>query len=1708
MKKNIFLYFLLFSLTCFAQFSKTHYIPPLSGSDDISSSAQEQYLYISTPNINPVNFKIKQLGGAIINATVSKSSPYIYNVGYGTNTQLMIQENDVNTVKTDKGYIIEADDMIYVSVRIIAGSGNQSGALVSKGLAALGTNFRVGALLNSDPNLQYRNRHYTFVSILATENNTLVNFDDVKFGVKLLNNASVGNLPAPIILNSGESFVMAVEGPADPNTDGLLTENRDGLIGSLISSDKPIAVNCGSFAGTNADNNLDLGFDQIVSAERTGKEYIFIKSTGQAPVERVLLVSHTNCIVYKNGDNSLGYPILAGQYKAFDGNDFDANGNLYIRSTEKIFAYQTIGDNSRPDYANQELFFVPPLSCETPHVINNIPLINQIGTRTYSIARVTMISEVGATLNFEINGIPYSLASLNALPGVTVTGPNTVSTLLQSYNTYVITGITGNFGAFSSGQLYFAAYGTSDAATFGGFYSGFTFDPEISFNLINNTQPYYIPNNILSVNTLSPFDTFQWYYNGIAISGATSNSYVPTEPPSGFGPGYYQVKASIAACSTLKFSNNIPISLSPTNFDGDLANDNIDVDLDNDGILNCTESLGNQNVDLTDYPNLNIQTSGIGTPSLTPFVGNSNGNFVTTTAIGKDNTVSFKKTFTQPTSVVLEYVTNSNISNLLNSNSEFVINSDNNKTITVLNPTNQLLIDTNYDGIYESGITQFSSFEIRFRLNSTIPLAAGTGTFQFKSNLTNTIYLKQNNLSDTSSGKATFNITATCIPKDTDGDGITDDLDADSDNDGIPDNTEAQGQNTIVFSNVDINKDGLYDAYNPGINPVDTDGDAVLDYLDLDSDNDGIFDLTESGSNATDLNLNGIIDGSPIDFGTNGLSNSIETTPNSGILNYNIADSDIDSIKNYLELDSDNDACFDVIEAGFTDTNNDNLIGNSPVIVNANGVVNNATNGYITPILNSIIGIPNYIIPAPITINSQPIAIPACELKNTTITLASSFVDSYQWQLFSGGIWTNITNNATYSGSVSNTLTISNLSYAMNGFRYRVQLQKNGNSCGLISDEAILTVYALPTLNAVTLVQCDDDSDGISTFNLRQKENVISSNYFNETFSYYTSAIAAEMDDFSFLIQNPLSYSTSSRIIWVRVVNANSCYKVVQLDLIVSSTQLPSTFQRSFSTCDDYLDPINDNRDGISEFDFSSVTSDIAALLTSPNYTIKFFKNQNDALEEVDQFGNSLEITNISSYRNTGYLNSQQIWVRVDSLVDNSCFGLGPYITLTVESFPRANPINSVSKIRKCDDDHDGILAFYTGAIEPIILNGQTNVTVSYRDQNGAILPSPLPNPLIVNNTITITARVTNNLTQAANGPCYEETTFQFIVDDLPEAFPISSSLLNFCDDEEITLNQDGKINFDTTTFEQTILGGQTGMIVKYFDRFGVALPSPLPNPFTTSSQIVSVIVENATNTSCIATQIIPFIVNPVPNISITDYKLVCNNLSTFSININGGINDGSPSSNYSYKWYKNGDPISGPEATNYTLSVNAAGTYKVEVTNSYGCTRTRTIEVVESDIATITDIKIIDLTDINSVEVIVTGIGKYEYSLDGDYGYQDSNIFTNVSMGIHTIYVKDINKCGVVTQEISVLGTPKFFTPNGDGYNDYWNIKGSNENFYPNAVISIFDKQGKLVHQINPNNLGWDGKLKGEDLPSDDYWFIAKFDEKRSAKGHFTLKR
>ena len=243
MKKFLILLFIFASINCFSQFSKTHYIPPLSGSNSIA--AQEQYLYISTPSLTPVKVKINAIGVGITNVTVSQNNPYVYTIGPGTDTQLMASSDFVNTTLSDKGFIIEAESLVYVAARVLAGNYNQAGSLVSKGMSALGKEFRVGAFINTTTT-NYSPARYTFLSILATENNTLVEFKDIKPGVTLLNNPSVGNTPASITLNKGQSYVLATE-------DNSIA-NKDGLIGALVRANKPIAFNCGSFGGNNGNN--------------------------------------------------------------------------------------------------------------------------------------------------------------------------------------------------------------------------------------------------------------------------------------------------------------------------------------------------------------------------------------------------------------------------------------------------------------------------------------------------------------------------------------------------------------------------------------------------------------------------------------------------------------------------------------------------------------------------------------------------------------------------------------------------------------------------------------------------------------------------------------------------------------------------------------------------------------------------------------------------------------------------------------------------------------------------------------------------------------------------------------------------------------------------------------------------------------------------------------------------------------------------------------------------------------------------------------------------------------------------------------------------------------------------------------------------------------------------------------------------------------
>jgi gliding motility-associated-like protein len=97
-----------------------------------------------------------------------------------------------------------------------------------------------------------------------------------------------------------------------------------------------------------------------------------------------------------------------------------------------------------------------------------------------------------------------------------------------------------------------------------------------------------------------------------------------------------------------------------------------------------------------------------------------------------------------------------------------------------------------------------------------------------------------------------------------------------------------------------------------------------------------------------------------------------------------------------------------------------------------------------------------------------------------------------------------------------------------------------------------------------------------------------------------------------------------------------------------------------------------------------------------------------------------------------------------------------------------------------------------------------------------------------------------------------------------------------------------------------------------------------------------------------------------------------------------------------------------------------------------------------------------------------------------------------------------------VSIENVQVIDYPRYFTPNGDGFHDKWNVTGL-FNYANTTKIYIFDRLGKLIKQISAAGDGWDGTYNGQLLPATDYWFTVDYPEQgtmKQFKAHFSLKR
>lgn len=1475
-------------------------------------------------NLNPWVYQITTPNTTINGATFDTKPPFAVKktAQDGFDNQLFVDYSKTGIVLKDKGFLIEASDLVYANVRVTSSTGDdplnpsnpsQAGGLVAKGLSAYGTDFRIGGFENkAELDSGNYGSQVTFASFIATEDNTTVRIDLPRgvVGTTTFHNGVKYTGPFNVTLNKNESYTFAI-----PNT-GTTSFDSNIMIGGHITSDRNIVVNSGSIGGNsqttpNVPSGIslnkagkDYGFDQIVGADKVGKEYVFIGGAGMNQsakaydLERVIIVANVNGTqVFKNGPpaaipangstpaipaGTLVTTLSAGQYYVFNGNDFVGSAttgyNLYVTTSENVFVYQCIAGKN--DAGNQNMFFVPPLNCATPAIVNNIPHIQQVGQITYTNAVINITTEASVS-------DPTPVVTSTNLGAVPLTGTNSLRS--------PVTGKPGFFtytypkpgGAYPTGhvsisapkQIYVSYYGSNSNATYGSYFSGFDIKPIIA--------PVSGDPTSICINTGTSLTTgagqVQWQFsatkNGTyaAIPGATNPTYTPTNTAPGMGPGYYSV-TKISACTSTS-SDPIAVSACPEDTDNDKVYNNIDIDSDNDGITNTAESYGDQKINVAAPTISGTITAGAGaytnnytgTATGTGYTLTGSPDFTSSLAPGITNSMTYDLTFSKGISLALQY-DKTGATAISQSNAAFEIQTGLNTTITISNPTNQLLIDTNNDGIYESGVTEFSSFDIKFKLNPAVffPNPPGSPSpavdFKIQTYLATSISFTHHNTNGTQANSANFSFVALSIPKDSDGNLIADQVATDSDGDGILDIAEGQiGNKTIAVPFADANKNGLADNFEPIVVPVDTDTDGIPDYIDLDSDNDGILDSVETGAAGTDT--------------------------------------DADGIKNYREKDSDGDTCFDASEAGFADADADGILGTSPVTVDAKGKVTGGA--YTAPNSNyTATGVP--------VITTQPVSTTDCKTQSAEIKIVDNGGNNYKWEVLStnpGAIWTVVTNDATYAGATTNTLKITG---ATNGYQYRVGLSNAASACkDLLSNTVTVILSGSPTVSNVTMEQCDTDLDGKVAFDLTSKNAQIANASLPEnsgiTFSYYSTQAGANTADTNLLIATPASYTNATAHnmdVWARVVNPAGCFTLAKISLSVG-VQIPAGYvfpTPPVPVCDDAVS--GTDTDGISAFNLTATKSAFDALFPSTGYTVTFYPTQTDATNQT------AAITNLSAYRNT-IANTQPIWVRVNNSnpAFSSCNTPNTYFSLNVEALPVAN---AVTIPRECDDNQDGKLTFNTSALESTLLGAQTNKTVTYfdaanaplKDANGVAITSPFPSNFTTISQ-TIKAVVTNNTTQK----CTDETLIVFTVDPSPVVKDVT---ITVCDTD-----LDGFASFNLTSKNSDISANAANETFTYYSSQTAAqtadasqlITSPYTNT-TIHSMDVWTRVVSANNCFSVA-KITLKVVVAFPNGYNVPTSPVCDDdrdgIATFDISATQATMQALlPSTGYSIAYYRN----------------------------------------------------------------------------------------------------------------------------------------------------------------------------------------------------------
>ena len=675
-----------------------------------------------------------------------------------------------------------------------------------------------------------------------------------------------------------------------------------------------------------------------------------------------------------------------------------------------------------------------------------------------------------------------------------------------------------------------------------------------------------------------------------------------------------------------------------------------------------------------------------------------------------------------------------------------------------------------------------------------------------------------------------------------------------------------------------------------------------------------------------------------------------------------------------------------------------------------------------------------------------------------------------------------------------------------------IRVAYNATGCEkLISLELI--VNPLPVLVTPSPLRlCDDNAPGDEqeAFTIEDRETEILNGQTGFDFSYHLTALDAETNSSS--LTSPYTNISNPQTIFVRVSNpVTGCFDLTTLTLEVLPIPSPQTPVDMYE-CDD-----NATGDGQEVFDLT--TNEAFILNGELGVTPTYYETLADA--EADT--NPIQFP--ENYTNTD-IPVQTIYVRVTNDTTD-CFAIINFDVI-VDPLPEANPVPTLIA---CELNTDGIYAFDLEVQSDEIRGTQsaTEYDVTYYESlaDATLAVNSLTSPYLnTSNPQTIYVNVTNTNTGCQN------TAIEFNLEVLEAAQATSpTDPYTICDDNVETDNDptNDSVLFDLSTQDAFVLNGQdpANYLVRYFasqndadlDQF--ELPNFYEN--TVNPQVIFARVDNNTqiidNTgtlvdSSVCYETAPLIlkVNPLPYIDIDDEYVMCVNTNGTEVLGPLEITTGLSDSDYTFIWRDDSGTIV-ETASSYVPT--EGGIYTLEVSDALLATQCaapiEVFTVIESEPPTVTAVVTTQaFANTHIIEATATGIGDYEYNIDQG-PWQDTGTFVGVNSGERVVNVRDLNGCGVGFAVVYVIDFPKYFTPNGDGYHDTWNIIGISNQL--NAKIQIFDRYGKLLKEIRPSGDGWDGTYNGARLPSSDYWFVLSYNEPVTGaptllNAHFSLKR